>query len=271
MNSSMIYPTDDTLLEGSFILVLDEASPLSFIKNQKEWTTGNEKHNTNKFVSNKLSDEEYEKLSKDLEIMKTTESYPEYKKALSRFCYFCNIAPRGLLLKKCKLTKGKDNNNSIEVEYINNSKKISLPKNAKLYHMTKVAGIKELIPQFRGKSAKGYMYDKPRVYFTIRKNMPKFLADYKPNEKMHLYLCKKDINQVFVDPLVWSYLQGAVYVESTTPIPVEELTDKNKSSILGSLSKSNDEKDEENIEEGFNFEEFYEFVTENGLQLINEE
>ena len=70
---------------------------------------------------------------------------------------------------------------------------------------------------------------------------------------------------------MWSYLQGAVYVESTTPIPVEELTDKNKSSILGSLSKSNDEKDEENIEEGFNFEEFYEFVTENGLQLINEE
>lgn len=269
----MIYPTDNYYQEGSFIIVLDEATPLSFIQNNRKWATGNEKHNTNKYVSTKLTDQEFEKLSKDYEIMKTAEDYSEYKKALSRFCYFCNIAPRGLLIKKCILKKGKEgsNENSIEVEYINNSKKIALPEGAKLFHMTKVEGIKELIPQFRGKSVKGYLYDKPRVYFTIRKNMPKFLADYKPNEKMHMYLCKKNFDQVYVDPLVWSYLQGAVYVETTTPIPVEELTKENKDKLLGKSSKEDNKKEEQQIEEGFDFDNFFKFVTENGLQLINDD
>ena len=94
----------------------------------------------------------------------------------------------------------------------------------KLYHISKVEGIKELIPVFRGKSATGYMYDKPRIYFTIHKEMPKFLADYGVAEKMHKYECKRDIKEVYVDPLVWNgNLQGAVYVETNNPVPVEEM------------------------------------------------
>ena len=54
--------------------------------------------------------------------------------------------------------------------------------------------------------------------------MPKFLADYGVAEKMHKYECKQDIKEVYVDPLVWNgNLQGAVYVETNNPIPVEEM------------------------------------------------
>lgn len=275
----MIYNIDNTLSEDTFILSLDESIVSNIISGNSKWKTGNEKHSTNKYVSNSLSDEEYEKLKKDVEIMKSTESYDEYKKALSRFCYFCNISPRGLILKKYDLKKGKGKgDNSIEVEYTNNSKKISLPSDTKLYHMSKVGGIKELIPVFRGKSEKGYMYDKPRVYFTIRKNMPKFLADYKFNQKMHLYLCKKNIDQVFVDPLVPNYLQGAVYVETKTPIPVEEVTESNLDKIKSLIRLKKEDKTEEIGKETdvvkesdeFDFEDFFKFVTENGL-LISED
>jgi hypothetical protein len=94
----------------------------------------------------------------------------------------------------------------------------------KLYHISKVAGIKELIPAYRCKSAKGYLYESPRVYFTIHKEMPKFLADYKWYENMHKYVSKVDFKEVYVDPLVWNgKIQGAVYVESYKNIPVEEM------------------------------------------------
>ena len=58
----MIFPIDNCIEEGSFILVLDEAAPLSFIQNNRKWATGNEKHNTNKYVSSKLTDQEFEKI-----------------------------------------------------------------------------------------------------------------------------------------------------------------------------------------------------------------
>ena len=261
-------------IDESFIIVSEGL--VNQIKMANDWKTRNDKQSISKFTSSSLTDEEYNKLKSDIEIMKTAEDYSEYKKALSRFCYFCNIAPRGLILRKYQLTKGKGQaDNKIDVEYMNNTKKITLPEDTRLYHMTKVSGIKELNPVFRGKSVKGYLYDKPRVYFTIRKNMPKFLADYKPNEKMHLYLCKSNINQVYVDPLVPKFIQGAVYVESNNPIPVEEITESNKDKILnmiglGNKSESKEKDNKElNVEEEFNFEDFYTFVTENGLELDN--
>ena len=129
---------------------------------------------------------------------------------------------------------------------------MKLPEGTTLYHMSKVDRIRQLLPFFRGKSAKGYMYDKPRIYFTIRKNMPKIMADYKANEKMHIYECKEKINYAFVDPMLWGHVSGAVYVETDKPIEVEEVK-KNKESI----------KESEEID----FENLFNFVTENGLIL----
>jgi hypothetical protein len=54
--------------------------------------------------------------------------------------------------------------------------------------------------------------------------MPKFLADYKWYEKMHKYECKANVNEIYVDPLVpVGAIQGALYVETNKPIPVEEM------------------------------------------------
>lgn len=91
--------------------------------------------------------------------------------------------------------------------------------------------------------------------------MPKFLADYKPTEKVHLYLIKQPITSVYVDPLVWSYAQGAVYIETNKPVPVEELTNQNKESIINKIIPNH---------ESFDFEDFYQFVTENGLIIADD-
>ena len=53
------------------------------------------------------------------------------------------------------------------------------------------------------------------------------------------------------------YAQGAVYIEINKPVPVEE------------LRKNDKEEQKDTVEESFDFEDFYKFVSENGL-LIEE-
>lgn len=244
------------------IIVVDEAfldkESLELIK---KWKTSNENHKKKVFKTTSLSIEEYKELKDILDILKDTDvNYRDYKKAFDKLCAFCHIVPRGVIITKYELKKGDEDkeNSSLFVEYSENTKKIKLPAGTKLYHLSKVPGIKKLIPAFKGKSERGYLYDKPRIYFTIRKQMPKFLADYKATDKVHKYECKKDIEDVYVDPLVWSNVQGAVYVELNSPVDVEE---------VGINKKENESEKEDITNESFDFDDLFGFVSEFGLTI----
>ncbi len=217
---------NDIMLESLFEKKDSDSADEKEVKElMKNWKTSNQNHKKQIFKNDSLTEEEYDKLCDYYDDIRHAEDYKTYKKAFDGLCKFCHIVPQGTIITKCQIRSGaKENHNSIYVEYSANTKKIHLPDGMKLYHMSKVPNIKELIPVFRGKSAKGYIYDKPRVYFTIHKEMPKFLADYKLSEKMHKYECKENIRDVYVDPLVWNgNIQGAVYVVTNKPIPVEEM------------------------------------------------
>jgi hypothetical protein len=214
--------------ESANLEILEETSLQDFLEMIKNWKTSNKDHAKQTFKNDSLTDEEYQRLSEDIKTMKNSEAYGEYKKAFVDFCKFCHIDPNGTIITKYDLKEKENGKHSVDVEYSYNMKKIRLPNDLALFHMSKVGGIKELIPQYKGKSERGYLYDKPRIYFTINKFMPKFLADYKPTEKMHKYRCKKDIKDVYVDPLVWNAAQGAVYIETNSKVPVEEITASSK-------------------------------------------
>jgi hypothetical protein len=214
------YPEDN-----EFILVAEGVDEKEINDLMKKWKTSNQNHAKSVFKNNNLEEYEYQRLMDDWHIMRSTEDYKEYKKAFNDLCDFCHIVPKGTIICKCEIKSGKtDNTNSIYLEYSENTKKIKLPEGLKLYHISKVAGIKELIPAFRGKSVKGYLYDKPRVYFTIHKKMPKFLADYKSSTKITYYEAQQEIKEAFIDPLVWGKLYGAIYIETTHPVPVKEVS-----------------------------------------------
>lgn len=263
----MIYKNPNTIIIESSLI---ESNIFEKIDN---WSTHNQNHCIQIFKSNSIKDSDYEKLKENINVMRTSEDYFEYKRAFDRFCYFCHIVPRGVILKTYDLEKGDEpNKNSLMVEYSYNTKKINLPDDAILYHMTKVEGLTELNPYFRGKqylsgkTKKGYMYDKSRIYFTLRKHMPKFMADYKGlkglTQKLHIYKCKEKIKSAYVDPLLWTSLQGAIYIETTRPIRVEEITSKLDilRSIPNKLSSANEST---NID----FNNLFNFVIENGLIL----
>lgn len=236
IKNSKKEPVENTVKEESAIVIeseydenndfFKEAALHDFIQSLRTWKTSNQAHSKKVFKNNVLTNEEYDKLNELIDILTHEENYEEYKRAFDKFCRFCHIVPRGTIICKYDLTKGKDNQHSIYVEYSENTKKIDIPSDLKLYHMTTVPNIKELLPFFRGKSQKGYLYDKPRIYLTVNEKMPKFLADYKTTDKLHKYQVKSSIKSAYVDPLVWANIQGAIYVETNKPLPVEEVGKK---------------------------------------------
>lgn len=242
----------EELLDESSMSLLIEGTDPEIKQLLKNWKVSNETHKRMSFKNENLSEEEYNMLIENYKILRTAESYDDYRKAFEKICRFANISPKGTIFIKLKIKSGdKEGRNKIYIEYSQNTKKLKLPEGVKLYHMSKVAGIKELHPNFRGKSAKGFMYYRPRVYLTIHKNMPKFLADYRMNEKVHKYEVKVPIKEVYVDPLVWGKMYGAVYVESFKDIPVEEMgiSKKNTNEATDEFIREFWEDDEEVISE----------------------
>lgn len=240
---------DEALLEAGFFDEIDK------------WKRANQDSDKKTYKNTMLTDDEYAKIKELIDTMTTVEEYSEYKKAFDKFCYFCHIVPRGVVLYKYKLKKGKADHHSLDVTYTYNTKRMKLPEGTPLYHMSKVPNITALKPTFRGKAVRGFLYDKPRIYFTIRKSMPKIWADYKANEKMHMYEAKDPIRNVFVDPLLWGYASGAVYVEVNKDIPVTEITEDKK-------KDKEEAKNESAITESVecvNNDSLFDFINESGI------
>lgn len=177
------------------------------------------------FKSSNVLENDYQRLNDLVRIMRTCEGYNEYKKAFDEFCNYCHINPNGTIITNIIIKSGKtEDTNTIEVEYTYNNRKVQLPPDAKLYHMTTVPNLSELKPFFRGKSAKGFLYDKPRIYLTTKAHMPKFAADYKAGEQLHLYKIDQPLPaDIYVDPLLANKLSGAIYVETNKPIKCKEV------------------------------------------------
>lgn len=220
----MVYDIRESNQESLQELFVDKDTK-EFLK--KKWKTASDSNKPKEFKSSSISDEEYMKLKKVFEVLHNeTEDYAKYKKAFNYLCKACHIATDGTIITKYKLSKSKnEDENVLEVSYAYNTKAISLPEGTKLYHQTVVKGIKELIPRWklRGKNESGYLCDKPRVYLTMSKSLPRISTDNKLTTKLYSYEVVNTPAKVFVDPLLPDVFQKAVYVETTTPIPVRAI------------------------------------------------
>lgn len=221
MELENLQETSQEAMQEFFI----DKDTMDFLK--KKWEASSDNTKPKDFKSSSISDEDYMKLKKVFQVLREeTEDYAKYKRAFNSLCKACHIVPDGTIITKYKLTKSKDEDkNILEVSYTYNSKAISLPAGTKLYHQSPINNIKELIPRWklRGKNQGGYLCDKPRVYLTMSKSLPKISTDNSLISKMYTYEVIKNPTKVFVDPLLPDKFQKAVYVETTTPIPVKKL------------------------------------------------
>lgn len=214
----------DQVLQELFV----DKETKEFLKSK--WATSSDKSRPKDFKSSSITDEEYMRLKEVFKVLKEeTEDYAKYKRAFNSLCKACHIVPDGTIITKYKLSKSKEEDkNILEVSYSYNTKAITLPAGTKLYHQTVVSGIKELIPRWklRGKNESGYLCDKPRVYLTMSKSLPRISTDNKLNTKLYSYEVITTPTKVFVDPLLPDVFQKAVYVETMNPIPVKPIDNK---------------------------------------------
>ena len=216
--------SNDQVLQELFV----DKETKEFLKSK--WSTSSDKSRPKDFKSSSITDEEYMRLKEVFKVLREeTEDYAKYKRAFNSLCKACHIVPDGTIITKYKLTKSKEEDkNILEVSYAYNTKAITLPAGTKLYHQTVVKGIKELIPRWklRGKNESGYLCDKPRVYLTMSKSLPRISTDNKLNTKLYSYEVITTPTKVFVDPLLPDVFQKAVYVETMNPIPVRPVDNK---------------------------------------------
>ena len=216
--------SNDQVLQELFV----DKETKEFLKSK--WSTSSDKSRPKDFKSSSITDEEYMRLKKVFKVLREeTEDYAKYKRAFNSLCKACHIVPDGTIITKYKLSKSKEEDkNILEVSYAYNTKAITLPAGTKLYHQTVVKGIKELIPRWklRGKNESGYLCDKPRVYLTMSKSLPRISTDNKLNTRLYSYEVITTPTKVFVDPLLPDVFQKAVYVETMNPIPVRPIDNK---------------------------------------------
>ena len=216
--------SNDQVLQELFV----DKETKEFLKSK--WSTSSDKSRPKDFKSSSITDEEYMRLKEVFKVLREeTEDYAKYKRAFNSLCKACHIVPDGTIITKYKLSKRKEEDkNILEVSYAYNTKAITLPAGTKLYHQTVVKGIKELIPRWklRGKNESGYLCDKPRVYLTMSKSLPRISTDNKLNTKLYSYEVITTPTKVFVDPLLPDVFQKAVYVETMNPIPVRPVDNK---------------------------------------------
>ena len=216
--------SNDQVLQELFV----DKETKEFLKSK--WSTSSDKSRPKDFKSSSITDEEYMRLKEVFKVLREeTEDYAKYKRAFNSLCKACHIVPDGTIITKYKLTKSKEEDkNILEVSYAYNTKAITLPAGTKLYHQTVVKGIKELIPRgkLRGKNESGYLCDKPHVYLTMSKSLPRISTDNKLNTRLYSYEVITTPTKVFVDPLLPDVFQKAVYVETMNPIPVRPVDNK---------------------------------------------
>ena len=216
--------SNDQVLQELFV----DKETKEFLKSK--WSTSSDKSRPKDFKSSSITDEEYMRLKEVFKVLREeAEDYAKYKRAFNSLCKACHIVPDGTIITKYKLSKSKEEDkNILEVSYAYNTKAITLPAGTKLYHQTVVKGIKELIPRWklRGKNESGYLCDKPRVYLTMSKSLPRISTDNKLNTKLYSYEVITTPTKVFVDPLLPDVFQKAVYVETMNPIPVRPIDNK---------------------------------------------
>ena len=89
-----------------------------------------------------------------------------------------------------------------------------------LLHVSPKKGIKELIPSFKGKREGSKLYPTKRVYFTLSKD---YRGEDVPESDLSRYTPKENIRTAFIDPTCKSFNAGSIYVDTSLPIPVEEI------------------------------------------------
>lgn len=235
MNSKTLDDVYVESLKGSIGMTI--AKMKDDITLMKKWSKGMASR-FRKYVNNNLTDDDYEMLYKEFSAVVTAENFSEYIKHYRKIAAFCHFNVEGSTIHSyyLKRRKGEDKNQLLVI-YALSRKRIVIPNGMSIYHQSNVDNITELNPTFKARK-NGLLYSYPRIYFSLRKNVPNFIVDQKGNTTLYIYTPKKKFTSAFIDSAAPWPTQNNVYYETKTPIPVEKIDVKKSKEDLKKEKRS---------------------------------
>lgn len=197
-----------------------------------------------KWIYRYIDEKQKENLEKHYAVLTDEKSYySTYKRSFNAICKFMGIPSHMVIIENMVFTKDKQDKEQWEVaiKYSKGLVKVKIPDGVRLIHVSPVAGIKELIPAFRSKTKGKYMYPNKRVFFTVAKDIKAKQAGLE-GKKTSRYTPTQEIKTAYIDPTYSDFRSGAIYVDTESPIPVENYEKK----MLSIFKKKEDKKEETN-------------------------
>lgn len=154
-------------------------------------------------------------------------SYSEYKKSFNKLCQFMGLPNDSVIIENIVFSKDKKDKyqDIINVKYSKGLLKVKIPKSLLLIHVSLVDNLTQLTPTFRSKTKGKYLYPTKRVFFTVIKPISSFKGGNEKT-KTYKYTTKEEYTTAYIDPTYSDLKDGAVYIETNSPIPVIKLKTK---------------------------------------------
>lgn len=195
---------------------------------KKEW------NNEAKNISNNkrrifIRPEDMKKLKDAWSTMTTTDSFMVYKRHFRELLKKFGLSASGTVVNKLEFDGAADGPNegkySVTLTSHSGSRRIIIPNGYVLIHRSPNANITALKPSFRSRVKGRFLYPGLRVYFSIGKPISSRKSGLE-GQKTYVYTPKSPIQTACIDPGASHFSLGAVYVPTTTNIPVVPLEKK---------------------------------------------
>lgn len=181
-----------------------------------------------KWIYRYINDKQKANLEKHYEkICDEKTNYSTYKKSFNALCSFMGIPSDRVIIEWIIFDKDKKDKEQwkMSIRYSKGLAKVKIPDGVRLIHVSPVEGISALTPTFRSKTKGKFLYPDKRVFFTVTKEISNFKMGTQGQRRFR-YTPKEDVKYAYIDPTYADFKDGAVYISTDNPIPVETLEKK---------------------------------------------
>lgn len=207
----------------------------------KQWQKYTKTFVKHKWIYRYVTEKQKEAIKKHYDVLCNEKTnYSTYKRSFAAVCKFFGLPNNTIILENIVFKKDSQDKDQdiVAVRYSKGVAKVIIPDGIRLIHSTPV-DITELKPAFRSKTVGKYMYPTKRVFFTCIKAIEANKAGLE-GKKTNKYTPKTPIKVAYIDPTYTDFSSNSVYVETETPIPVENyktLMERLSSTVKQAASK----------------------------------
>ena len=188
-----------------------------------QWKSVADKFVKHKWIYRYINDKQKEQLEKHYAVLcDENTNYSTYKRSFAAIAKFMGLQNDNIILETIIFEKDKEDKEQwkMSVRYSKGRVKVNIPEGVRLIHVSPADNIRELNPSFRSKLSGRFLYPSKRCFFTVAKEIkPKQAALEKT--KTVRYTPSTEIKSAYIDPTYSDFGSGSVYIETDSPIPVQ--------------------------------------------------